>query len=345
MPLFVLLLITIVRIGIVSHPNYQNKTVLVTGMVAKDPKIYGAQKLVSVAGWFFFVDREININYGDKITVEGVADGRKITNPKIEKITVRNSLVGRLRKKILLVYQKSLPPADAGLVAGMTLGSKSLLTEKVWQSVINTGTAHVVVASGTNVSLLAMYLLALMTYFTKRAKAVVVITILIWCYAVICGLEAPIVRASLMVTIAFVGQAMGRKTDALRIFLISYVAMLLVNPTWFYDLGFWLSYLATLSMMLFGKKIADILRFLPGLIKESLSTSLSAQIGVTPVLLFIFHNFNLISPAINALVVPVVPTITIIGALGGLLGLINLRLGEMVLYLVIPFTRWFLLFV
>jgi len=340
-----LILLTFFRVVLVGRPNYQNKLVQVTGIVAKDPKIYGANKLIVVDGWSFFVDRVVDINYGDKVTVVGKVDGRKIVNPKIEKVIAKKSFVGRLRQRILTVYRIGLPPADAGLVAGMVLGSKSLLTEKVWRGVLGSGTAHVVVASGTNVSLLAMYLLALLTYFTKRPKAVVLIAIVIWCYAVLCGLEAPIVRASLMVTIAFIGQAIGRKTDTLRIFLISFVIMLLVKPRWFYDLGFWLSYLATLSMLLFGRKLQDRLHFLPGLMKESLSTSLSAQIGVTPVLLLVFHNLNAVSPVINALVVPVVPTITVIGALGGLLGLLNLKLGEMVLYLVIPFTRWFLLFV
>lgn len=345
MPFFVLILITVVRVVMVGHPNYQNKTVQVTGIVNKDPQFYGVKQLITVNGFSFLISRENQIAYGDKITVKGKVDGTKITNPQILKVINQETIISRLRRAMLSVFAKSLPPDDAGLVAGMALGSKGLISKHLWDRVINSGTAHVIVASGTNVTLLAGALMAPLFYVTKRPKAVLLVIIAIWFYALLCSLEAPIVRASLMSTIVFLGVTVGRKVNTLRIFLLSFVIMLLVKPVWFYDLGFWLSYLATLSILLFNTKISQALRFLPAFVRDNLATTLSAQIGVTPILVVIFHKLNVLSPIINAIILPVVPTITVLGAFGGLLGLINFKLGEVVLYLVIPFTRWFLLWV
>lgn len=340
-----LTLLVFLRVVLVSRPNYQNKTIQVTGIVNKDPKFYGTKQLIMVNSFSFLTSRENNISFGDKITVRGVVEGTKITNPQVLTVRQQSNAINRLRQLLLTVYAKTLPPHDAGLVAGMVLGSKSLMPQSIWEKVINSGTAHVVVASGTNVTLLAGALMAPLFYVTKRPKAVLLVIIAIWFYALLCSLEAPIVRASLMSTIVFLGIVVGRKVNVLRIFLLSFLFMLLLKPFWFYDLGFWLSYLATLAILLFSTKIRSYLMFLPTFVRDNLATTLSAQIGVTPILVFIFHKLNVLSPIINALILPVVPTITVLGAFGGLLGLINLKLGEIVLYLVIPFTRWFLLWV
>ena len=324
-----LLLIFVVfcRVVLVSRPTYQNQTIRVTGIINRDPKIYGVKKLINVNGFSFFVDRGEEFGYGDKVTVVGQVDQQKIVNPKIERVLVTNSFTGRLREKLLTVYQKSLPPVDAGLVAGMTLGSKSLLTKSVWDKVIKSGTAHVTVASGTNVALLAGFGLTVVVYLTKRPRAVLLVMCLIWCYAVLCSLEAPVVRASVMLSLVYLGQATGRPTDRLRILLITFVIMLLVKPNWFYDVGFWLSFLATLGMVLWGRRLGE---------------TLSAQLGVLPILLLVFQSFNPWSVVVNLLVLPVVSAITVLGMVGGVVGLMVPILGTYLLYLTIPLTRWFL---
>ena len=106
--------------------------------------------------------------------------------------------------------------------------------------------------------------------------------------------------------------------------------MLLINPGWISDLGFILSFAATLSLILFESKVRRYVRFMPSLIKEGFSTSFAAQILIAPILFFTFGQFNILSPFINALVLWTIPYITIIGMIGGVAGLIVSPVGKMI---------------
>jgi len=94
--------------------------------------------------------------------------------------------------------------------------------------------------------------------------------------------------------------------------------------------------------MLFERKIAHLVRFVPGIFREGFSTSLAAQIGVAPILFVTFGQFNLLSPIINALVLWTIPPITIIGGIGGIIGLMMPFFGKLILLLSYPLTSWFI---
>jgi competence protein ComEC len=116
-----------------------------------------------------------------------------------------------------------------------------------------------------------------------------------------------------MGSVTFVAQALGRLQAASRALFLSAALMLIIKPDWITDLGFILSFVATASLMLFERKIASLIRFVPGIFREGLSTSLAAQIGVAPILFATFGQFSLLSPIINALVLWTIAPITIIG--------------------------------
>jgi competence protein ComEC len=117
--------------------------------------------------------------------------------------------------------------------------------------------------------------------------------------------------------------------------------MLAIQPDWIIDVGFALSFTSTAFIMLFEKRIAKALKFVPEVLKEGLSISLAAQIGVAPILFVTFGQFNIWSPLINALVLWVVPYIMILGSIGGVVGLVFPFLGKMILWLSYPLSWWF----
>jgi competence protein ComEC len=117
--------------------------------------------------------------------------------------------------------------------------------------------------------------------------------------------------------------------------------MLVVNPSWIGDMGFILSFASTGSIMLFGNRIEKLLRKIPDFFREDLSVTLSAQIGVTPILFVMFRQFNILSPVINLLILWTVPILMILGSVGGIVGLIVPGLGKMILYLGYPMLWWF----
>jgi competence protein ComEC len=164
----------------------------------------------------------------------------------------------------------------------------------------------------------------------------------IWTYALIAGFGAPIIRAAIMGSITFLSQESGRINIAVRSLIISGIVMLSVFPGWIVDIGFLLSFFATLSLILFQKRIQKFFKLVPSIIREDLSTTTAAQIGVFPILLFAFGQFNILSPFINALVLWTVPLITILGMVGGVAGLIIPGMGQVILFLAYPLTSWFI---
>jgi competence protein ComEC len=144
-----------------------------------------------------------------------------------------------------------------------------------------------------------------------------------------------------MSSFIFLGQETGRLVSTWRIFFLTAALMLIYSPDWSVDIGFILSFVSTGSLMLFEKRIRKRLSRVPEVLKEGLSTSLAAQIGVAPILFVTFGQFNILSPIINALVLWTVPYIMILGSIGGAVGLILPILGKAIILLSYPLLWWF----
>ena len=281
------------------------------------------------------------MGYGDVISVKGQVKKKELIKPELISVSSGNNLLFGFRKRLIDFYRETLPEPHASLVAGITLGSKSEIPEKFWQDLKKTGVIHVVVASGMNVTFVAGFLISFLTVFLSRKKALVLAVLGIWLYVALSGFEAPLIRAAVMATLAFWAQGVGRLSFSWRVLFLTVLIMLIFNPSWTGDIGFILSFVATTSLMLFQTKINNYLKILPNFLKEGLSTSIAAQIGVAPILFVSFGQFNILSPVINALVLWTIPGIMILGGVGGILGLIFPFLGKLILYLSCPLTWWF----
>jgi len=327
---------------VLTRPVYKNgQTVRITSRVLQEPVRYPFSQIISVAGLTVSLPLFPEITYGDRVVVEGKVERGKLVNGNLKTVIESRNWFYEFRKKIIDFYQKSLPEPSASLISGMVLGSKASIPEKFWEDLKNTGTAHVVVASGMNVSIVAGFLLGLFVLFLPRRRAIPLVLGGIGLYCVLSGLDAPIIRAAIMGTVALLAQEAGRVASAWRALLLSALMMLIVKPLWLTDLGFILSFVATASILIFEVKIRSKLSFVPGVLREGLSVSLAAQIGVAPILFVTFGQFNILSPVINALILWTVPPITILGAIGGMAGLILPGVGRMMMYLLYPFTWYF----
>lgn len=337
-----LILLAGVRIAF-PRPVYPEGTALkVSGILLQEPINYSRYQKLNLAGLTVFLPKYPAVGYGDMISVSGKVVNGEIPNGQLISVEEKRLPLSDIREKIIRLYKQILPEPHASLVGGITIGAKSALPYDFWQNLTRSGTAHVVVASGMNVTLVAGFIFGLLLAFLPRKKAIFGVLTAIWLYVIFSGVEAPIVRAAIMLTAVYFAQLSGRLVSAYRVLLLTGLIMIIIFPKWITDLGFILSFIATLSMLLFEKKISDKLAFLPKPVKEGFSTSLAAQIGVAPILLVTFGNFNLLSPVVNALVLWSVPVITVLGMLGGAVGLLIRPLGALILYLTYPLTSWFI---
>jgi competence protein ComEC len=103
--------------------------------------------------------------------------------------------------------------------------------------------------------------------------------------------------------------------------------------------------MATLSLIVFDTPVSKLISFVPQFLRQDLSTSLAAQIGVVPLLLYHFGYVNILSPLINAVVLWTIPIITVLGMIAGIVGLVIPLIGRLILLLIYPLSTWFVMIV
>jgi competence protein ComEC len=228
-------------------------------------------------------------------------------------------------KKIAAV----LPEPNSSLIAGMIFGSKQSLGEKLLEDFKKVGLIHLVVLSGYNLTVIATAIFYLTSYTNKRKFSLVFALVGILVFAVMVGLSATVVRASIMALIAIAARYLGRPVLALRTLFLTGFLMLISNPlTLTSDPSFQLSFLATLGLILYSPIIHDFLTtkiyFLSrnSVWQEILASTLAAQFFVLPMLTKMTGSISLISFLANLLVSPLVPYAMLFGFLTGLFGFV-----------------------
>lgn len=343
--LFVVLILLILRIFLYfsNLPKFTDGSkVRISARVASEPVEYSDSLYLRLMGYKVYLPLYPRVYYGDRIVVEGIVAGEKLKSSRLVDVQGKGGILYQYRQRLISFYERNLPKDHAALVGGMTIGSKGGIGENLWNSFKKSGTAHVVVASGMNVSLISRFLLGILLLVLPRKKAIVFALLGIWLYALVSGFDAPIVRASVMGSVAFLAVETGRIYLTLRSLVITLILMLFVKPVWVGDLGFWLSAVATASIVIFTPKFNKIFAFVPKIIKEDWVTTISAQVGVVPLLYVYFGQFNILSPLVNVAVLWTVVPVTIIGIVSGVVGTIYEPLGKVILLLSYPLTGWFL---
>ena len=346
-PWFVLVPLVLVRLVLTfgSTPYMNGQILKVSGVLMTEPKYYSNVQLVTLSGFRFYLPLAPKVGYGDYISVSGELEDGELVNPKIVEYRKTTNPLFVIRRRILDFYKRGASGDESALISGMVLGSSELITKDFWTVLTKTGTAHVVVASGMNVAMVSGFLLTLLGGLVSRKKAVFISMFGVWFYVVFAGLNAPLVRAGVMGTLFLISQITGRQSHIVRLLILTALVMLLVRPDWLTDIGFLLTFGATLSLILFATKVDLLLHFVPKILRGDLSTSLAAQIFVAPILVLGFGYFNLLSPIVNMLVLWTVSMITVIGMLSGIVSLISQPIAGIILLLEYPLTSYFVFIV
>lgn len=323
------------------RPSFkEGQRVRITGQISEEPLVVEGRQRLLVGGVRVYLDRFPEYHYGDRVVAEGeMAKGRSgwyLKHPNVEKLVAGGPLHS-LRQKTLELYGKYLPEPHSALLSGIVLGTKTGLDAEFFSGLRKTGTLHVVVASGMNISLFAGGILGALAYFVGRKRAIIPALLGVLVYVILVGFQPPIVRAAVMGSIAFAALAWGREFDAWRALFISAGLLLLLNPLWVFDVGFQLSFAATAGMLAFTPYFANFLeviitrsRYLLVLnwIRGDLSVTLGAQLAVAPILLLSFGQISFISPLTNALILWTIPFIMAGGMIIAGLGFLWEPLGQ-----------------
>jgi competence protein ComEC len=204
-----------------------------------------------------------------------------------------------------------LPAADGALLAGFLLGDTGSVPERVLDDFEASGLTHLLAVSGANVA----FVLVLVGPFLRRTglgarcalgAAVVVL------FAVVTHWEPSVLRAAAMTTCAMGAVFVGRPISSLRLLAYAVVVLVIADPFLVHSVAFALSCAATLGIVVLAAPLRARLRG-PGLLRDALSITLAAQIGVAPVLVAVFGEVPLVAPLANVLAVPVAEPVTVLG--------------------------------
>lgn len=250
-----------------------------------------------------------------------------------------------------------IPEPQAALLTGILLGNDNGLPPDLAEAFRTTGMTHIIAISGFNVALLVAILVRLAEPFLPRRGAVIFALLGISFYTVLVGADASVVRAALMGSIYLVtNRWLGRPNFAFASLFLAGWVMTILRPFTLWDVGFQLSFAATLSLMLYADPLTQwarrgLQRWLTrewvekvmGVLSEAVILTVAAQILTLPLMIGYFGQLSIISLLANALILPVQPAVMIWGGLATLVGLVVPAVGQLlawVAWLFLGYTIW-----
>ncbi len=306
------------------RPRYGDQLVL-SGLLQSPPEIKG----FDYAG---FLARQGVYGILSDPAVHSTAEGA--SNPL-------RAVLFSFRRRALETLRALFPEPEASLLAGILLGEESSIPADLQDAFSRTGTSHIVAISGFNISIIAGLFLALTKRLPRRIPGWLLAALGIAIYTVLVGAAASVVRAAIMGGMAILARQLGRRSHGMTSLAFTGAAMTAVNPWTLWDIGFQLSFAATLGLILYADPLQSgverlLLRRISKEKARALATTASdvvlmtmaAQITTLPIMLFYFSSLSLSAFVINPLILSVQPMVMICGGMALLLGILWLPAGQ-----------------
>lgn len=231
----------------------------------------------------------------------------------------------------------SLGGDAAGLLAGILLGNRTLYRgtelELAFQT---TGLAHLMAVSGTHLAIVTMLVSVVLgaTPLKRHFRSVLIVGALV-AYAALTGFAASALRACTMCTAALLAGTLKRRSHALAALSLCAFCFLGLSPPIAFSMGFQLSVLAVMGLVLFGSLaqhwISRMFPKLPTVIGSSVAATLAASFITLPITVPAFAQLPLISPLSNLVAAPLVTAALCIGVIALVVGAVITPAGTLLL--------------
>jgi competence protein ComEC len=258
-----------------------------------------------------------------------------------------------LRGRALESIHAQFPDPEASLLAGILLGIEAGISPEVQEAFNTTSTTHVIAISGFNLTILAALVIRLFGRWLGLRRGAVAAGLTIGLYTLLVGADAAVVRAAIMGGLALFARFLGRRAHGLASLSAAAMLMTALNPHALWDVGFQLSYAATLGLVLYADPIQQAFtRFarrwlsrqrakrLARPVGEYLLFTLAAQLTTLPLTAVYFQRLSLISFLANPVILPAQPPLMVSGGLATMVGLVSQPLGKLVALVAWPFPAF-----
>lgn len=239
-----------------------------------------------------------------------------------------SSMLFKLKRGFVSNLERALGEPHAALAAGLVVGEKNALGKDLLEDFRTVGLIHIVVLSGYNITIVADAMRKILILL-PRAWGIIAGGTGIVMFGLLVGGGATVVRSCFMAGVALSADLIRRDYSVWRALLLAGLIMVIQNPKILaHDPSFQLSFLATLSLILFAEPFEKFLRYFPFIpekfgIRGIIASSLSTQIFVAPYILFMIGKISVIGIVVNILVLPLIPVTMLAVFVTGALGFVS----------------------
>ena len=244
----------------------------------------------------------VNVNDRRRIQYIGEERGNLLIKTALK---IKKNLIGGMNEQISPVY--------SSLLSGMMLKA-GIIPAQIREMFTKTGIVHILAISGLHVGIMCGIFLVFFRFLNIPKRISYGITFaLIILYALITGCRAPVIRAGLMVNLFLLGYIIRRKTNIFIAVAFASLLILLYNPYELFSIGFQLSFITVLSIILITPKLERLFGLKPGWLVKIFVVSVAAWLGSLPLVAYHFGYISWIGPISNLVVIPLVTLILAFG--------------------------------
>lgn len=197
------------------------------------------------------------------------------------------------------------------VVAAMTMGDRSGLTRELRQSYAASGASHVLALSGLHLGVIYGLLSLIFVHRRMRVLGQVLAMVAIWAYAALVGMPPSVLRSATMLTIFAFVVLTGRRQVSLNTLAFAAVVQLVVSPLSLWDVGFQMSFLAVLGIVMLNMRLGNLATpvwlsrwRVIGWVWSLVKVSLAAQLAVAPLSMYYFGTFPCYFLLTNLVAIP-----------------------------------------
>lgn len=239
----------------------------------------------------------------------------------------------QLRRRIIRSQLAGLGSPEGQIVSSMVLGRRAVdLPGNIREQFIKAGLAHILAASGFHVSLLLGLVLSLTRRLPAKGQLNLGILSLV-IYICLTGFQPSVLRAALMGLGGLIALVTERRVKPLGSILLAATILLIINPLWLGDLGFGLSFLATLGLIITVPSLSNNLSWLPPTLASVVAVPIAAMVWTLPLSIYIFSVIAPYSILTNIIATPFIALISLVGMVSALAALIYPPVGTGIAWL------------
>ncbi len=364
--------------------EYLNKYIVQIISIENETKYKGTQVYIEISK---YNKQEENFEYGDEIELTGIFKKANVDRNyfgfsyfeylkqiqiygtiEVSKVTnilynEDNSLLGEiynLNEELSQNIEKMLSEQTSSIVNGLVLGGNSSIDEELQENFKRVNISHILAISGMHISYLIMGITWLTNKLIGRNKGIYIVIIFILMYILITGFSPSIIRAGVTAIILLISKKVYKQNDIFNSLALTLLGMLIYNPFLMQNIGLQFSYIGTIGIIVFNKKIKYLISLVEkkskimkqldrsslkiqnnvyAKIKEIIVSIISVQIVILPLVILHFNIVPIYFLISNILISFIIGIVIILSFLTVFLSLISMQVaGFFAVYLELGIT-------